>query len=424
MAVSTAKFHRNLAVSSEELHINLAVSSENDKINLAIKYINDTFGKKKKRAIMIVRYIENQIKNDFDRKKIIVVMGARQVGKTTMVNNLPQEGKTLLLNCDDYDDKAMLENKTTTELRALVSPYDFVFIDEAQRVQNIGLTLKMLGDMKLDTKIIVSGSSSFELSNTIDEPATGRLLEYKLFPLAMSELANDTSEKDEQRLIETRMIYGTYPEVVTFIGDAKRTLMSLANNYLYKDLLSYKGIKKPEVLQKLVKALALQVGSEVSYNELSNLIGIDKETVENYINLLEKCFVIFRLDSFSRNMRNEIKKGKKIYFWDNGIRNAVISNFATLENRNDKGALWENLMISERMKRNFYLQNYAQLYFWRTTQMKEIDLVEEVDGEIKTFEFKIKEGKVAKMPEDFNKNYPNSSFETITPNNFWDFVRL
>ena len=198
----------------------------------------------------------------------------------------------------------------------------------------------------------------------------------------------------------------------------------MKKNYLYKDILSYRGIKKPEVLQKLVKALALQVGSEVSFNELSNLIGIDKATVETYISLLSKCFIIFKLDSFSRNMRNEIKKGKKIYFWDNGIRNALISNFAPLDSRNDRGALWENLMISERMKRNFYLGNFAQLYFWRTLQMKEIDLIEELDGKIMAFEFKEKPGKVAKMPHDFIQNYPNATFETITPDNCQDFLRL
>jgi predicted AAA+ superfamily ATPase len=199
--------------------------------------------------------------------------------------------------------------------------------------------------------------------------------------------------------------------------------MTLTNNYLYKDLCSYKGLKKPDVLQKLVRALALQLGSEVSYNELSNLLGVDKETVENYINLLEKCFVVFRLDSFSRNLRNEIKKGKKVYFYDNGIRNAVLSNFAPASLRNDMGALWENLMVSERVKRNIYTGSYAQLYFWRTHDQKEIDLVEEEDGLLRTYEFKWN-GKVkAKQPVSFTSAYPNSSFDVISPENFWEFVR-
>ena len=220
------------------------------------------------------------------------------------------------------------------------------------------------------------------------------------------------------------MIYGLYPEVVTFPEDAKRTLMTLTNNYLYKDLFAYKGLKKPDILQKLVRALALQLGSEVSYNELSNLLGIDKETVETYINLLEKCFVVFRLDSFSRNLRNEIKKGKKIYFYDNGIRNAVISHFAPAELRNDMGALWENLMVSERVKRNAYAGNYAQLYFWRTHDQKEIDLIEDVDGRLYTYEFKWSGKARAKQPTMFANNYPDSPFTVVSPESFWEFLRV
>ena len=373
---------------------------------------------------MIDRFIQKRIANDFERGKVIVVMGARQVGKTTMIQQLPSDGKKLLLNCDDAEDREVIEDKSSAVLKNILANYDFVFIDEAQRVTEIGLTLKKIGDLKLKTHVIVSGSSSFELSGDINEPATGRLIEHQLFPFSLSELAEHTSEHEESKMLESRMIYGTYPDVVNFPGEARRTLSELTNNYLYKDILSYKGIKKPEILQKLVKALALQVGSEVSYNELSNLVGIDKATVETYIGLLSKCYIVFKLDSFSRNGRNEIKKGKKIYFWDNGIRNAVISNFAPLDSRNDKGAMWENLMISERMKRNLYLGNYAQLYFWRTMQMKEIDLVEELDGQLSTFEFKEKPGKVAKIPADFMQHYPNATFTTITPDNYWEFVRM
>lgn len=373
---------------------------------------------------MIKRLIETSILNDFNRKKVIVLLGARQVGKTTLLEELCQQGKKILsLNCDDLDDVLLIEEKTTTELRVLLSPYDMVFIDEAQRVKNIGLILKKIGDLKLDTNVIVTGSSSLDLAGEINEPATGRLIEYHLFPFSLSELANETSEREEQRMLEQRLIYGMYPEVVTFPAESKRTLMTLANNYLYKDIFSYKGLKKPDVLQKLVRALALQLGSEVSYNELSNLLGVDKETVENYINLLEKCFVVFRLDSFSRNLRNEIKKGKKVYFYDNGIRNAVLSNFAPAALRNDMGALWENLMVSERVKRNAYQGSYAQLYFWRTHDQKEIDLIEEEDGMLKTYEFKWS-GKVkAKQPASFASAYPDSSFQVISTDNYWEFVR-
>lgn len=372
---------------------------------------------------MIKRMITPSVLADYKRKKIIVLLGARQVGKTTLLQELSKDmEKVLSLNCDNSDDALALENKTSTELRHLLSPYDLVFIDEAQRVKNIGLTLKMIGDLKLDTQVVVTGSSSLDMANEINEPATGRLIEYNLYPLSLQELATDTSEREEQRLMEQRLIYGLYPEIVTVPEDAKRTLMNLTNNYLYKDLLAYKGIKKPDLVQKLVRALALQLGSEVSYNELSNLLQVDRETVENYIGLLEKCFVVFRLESFSRNLRNEIKKGKKIYFYDNGVRNAVLSHFAPLEMRNDVGALWENLMVSERIKRNAYAGDFAKLFFWRTHEQQEIDLIEEQDGQLRTYEFKWN-GKVRlNLPKTFAHAYPHSEYEVITPENFWSFV--
>ena len=373
--------------------------------------------------VMIARKIERQILKDFRKKKVLVILGARQVGKTTLLSQINQEGKKVLsLNCDNADDRLLLENRTTTELSQLLSSYDLAFIDEAQRVANIGITIKMIGDLKLDTQVIVTGSSSFDIANRVNEPATGRTIEYKLYPFSMRELADYSSQREEHRLLGNRLIYGMYPEVVMEPADAKRTLVSLANNYLYKDLLSYKGIKKPELLQNLVKALALQVGSEVSYNELGNMLGVDKETVENYIDLLEKCFVVFRLSSFSRNMRNEIKKGKKIYFYDNGIRNAVISNFAPIEMRTDAGALWENFIISERVKRNSYMGSYAQLYFWRTHDQSEVDLIEEEDGMLHTFEFKWNPRRKARLSQAFARAYPNSTFQLVSPENYWDFI--
>lgn len=373
---------------------------------------------------MIQRQIESNLKQDFGQGKVIVLLGARQVGKTTMIEALSHSANgVLMLNCDDMEDVLLIEGKSTTELKALLSPYQYVFIDEAQRVRNIGLTIKKIADLKLPTQVIVTGSSSLELANDINEPATGRTIEYKLYPLSLSELAQETSEREESRMLHQRLIYGCYPGVVTDTAHAKRTLAMLANDYLYKDILAYRGIKKPEVLQKLVRALALQVGSEVSYNELSNLLGVDKETVESYIGLLEKCFVVFRLDSFSRNLRNEIKKGKKVYFYDNGIRNAVISNYAPTELRTDTGALWENMIVSERIKRNMYNDSFAQLYFWRTHDQKEIDLIEEEDGMIRAFEFKWNPRAKSRVPEQFIKTYSPTEFTVITPDNFWDFVK-
>ncbi|MBQ8045275.1 MAG: ATP-binding protein [Bacteroidales bacterium] len=372
---------------------------------------------------MIHRIIEQLIKNDFGRGKIIVLMGARQVGKTTLFDSVVSGSSNVLrLNCDNYDDRSDLENKTSTELRQLMGNHEVVIIDEAQRAKNIGLSLKMLADLKLSMQILVTGSSSLTLANEINEPATGRLIEYNLFPLSLAELMQQTSPREEKRLLEQRMIYGLYPEVVTTPDDAKRILVNLANNYLYRDLLEYRGVKKPEVLQKLVRALALQIGSEVSYNELSRTVGVDKATVESYIDLLEKCFVVFRLPAYSSNLHSEIKRGRKIYFYDNGIRNALLSNFAPLELRDDVGMLWENMMVSERIKRNSYSRSYAQMYFWRTQQQQEVDLIEEQDGRLTAFEFKWNTKKKAKLPKTFIDNYPNTDFKVISPDNYVEFV--
>ena len=372
---------------------------------------------------MVGRLLKDSVVSDYGSGKVIVLLGARQVGKTTLLMDLEEEGKnTLFLNCDDTDDALALEGRSSTELRQLLSPYDVVFIDEAQRVRNIGLILKKIGDLKLGTQVVVTGSSSLDMAGEINEPATGRLIEYRIFPLSLPELAWESSQKEVGRTLESRMIYGSYPEVVTNPDKAKRTLMTLTDSYLYKDLYTYRGIKKPDLIQKLVRALALQLGNEVSYYELSQLLGVDKATVESYISLLEKCFVVFRLGSFSRNLRNEMKKGKKIYFYDNGVRNAVLSNFSPLELRSDAGALWENLMVSERVKRNAYCGSYAQLYFWRTHEQQEIDLVEDEDGLLRAYEFKWNPHGKASCPKSFMSAYPGSSFRVVTPSDFWSFL--
>lgn len=373
---------------------------------------------------MVLRQIGDDIKSQIHRGKVISILGPRQVGKSTLMDQISEQanGRILRFNCDDEDDVIAIQDKSSTELRQLLSPYDMVIIDEVQRVRNVGLLLKKIGDLKLDTKVLVTGSSSLGLRDKTSEPATGRLMEYNLYPFSIAEMAATSSWREERRLLENRMIFGLYPEVVNYPADAKRTLMSLTNSYLYKDILAYEGIRKPDVLKKLVRALALQLGSEVSYNELAQLLGIDSATVENYIDLLEKCFVVFRLDSFSRNLRNELKKGKKIYFYDNGIRNAVISNFAPLELRTDVGALWENLMISERVKRNSYNRDYAIPYFWRTTEQQEIDYIEDIDGSLSAYEFKWNPKAKAKLPAKFSAAYPGSSFSVITPQDYRSFI--
>lgn len=375
---------------------------------------------------MIKRNIESKIVRDFKRNKIITLLGPRQVGKTTLLEQIIEDtghDKILTLNCDNEDDRTLLQGRSSTELRNLIGNNELIVIDEAQRVENIGLTLKMMGDLKTKSNIVVTGSSSLDLGDSVNEPATGRLIEYNLFPFTISELADETSWREEYRMLSQRLIYGLYPEVVMYPEDARRTLMTICNSYLYKDLLSYDGIRKPSLLQNLVRALALQVGSEVSYNELAQLVGADKATVEKYIDLLEKCFVVFKLPSYSRNLRNEIKKGKKIYFYDNGIRNAVLSNFAMPERRTDMGALWENFLVSERLKRNAYAGNYAQMFFWRTQAQQEIDYVEECDGQLSTFEFKWNPKAKATLPKAFTEAYPGATFEVVTPDDYEGFIR-
>lgn len=371
---------------------------------------------------MIGRKILQHIENDFGKGKIIVMIGARQVGKTTLFNELISGmDDLLLLNCDNYDDRLDLEDKTSTELKQLIGNHKVVVIDEAQRVKNIGLTLKMMADLHTQAQILVTGSSSLELADAINEAATGRCFNYYLYPFSSAEMVQHTSDREEKRLLEQRLIYGMYPDAVTHPEDARKILNNLANNYLYRDLLGYKGMKKPDLLQRLVRALALQIGSEVSYNELSKTLGVDKETIANYIDLLEKCFIIFRLPSYSRNLRSEIKKGKKIYFYDNGIRNALISNFAPLELRNDVGALWENFIIGERLKQNAYNQRNAQLYFWRTVEQQEVDFIEIYDGQMMAFEMKWSKSK-ASLPSSFARNYPEAQFQIIQKDNYLQWL--
>jgi predicted AAA+ superfamily ATPase len=306
-------------------------------------------------CFVITRIIEKSILERMHQGKLLLLTGPRQVGKTTLLRQITGKlsEKQLWLNCDNPDDRLSLEDATLTSLSSLIGSYSLIIIDEAQRVRNIGLTLKLLVDNFPAVQVIASGSSALELANFIKEPLTGRKMEFNLFPFSTEEMVGNTSEREEKRLLEDRLIYGFYPEVVNHPGDAVEALFEITGSYLYKDILSLDEVRKPAILQKLLLALALQVGSEVTFNDLGNTVGIDKETAEKYLDLLEKAFVIFRLNSFSRNMRREIKKSRKIYFRDNGVRNANINNFNSLALRSDVGALWENFIISERMK---YLQ--------------------------------------------------------------------
>ena len=374
---------------------------------------------------MIPRIIQQEIEKNLFKNKVLLLIGARQIGKTTLLKQVLQNctEKSLWLNADESDVKRKLENATTsTQLLQLFGNAKLIVIDEAQQVEDIGLKLKLVIDTNPELQIIATGSSAFELLQKSNEPLTGRKKEYHLYPISFSEMVRHTSLLTEQRLLENRLIYGSYPEVINNPGNEKEVLKEITNSYLYKDVLRYDGIKKASLIDKLLVALALQVGSEVSYNELAKTIGnINSTTVEKYIDLLEKAFVIYKLPALSRNLRNEIKKGKKIYFYDNGIRNAIINNFNPLALRNDKGALWENFLISERMKKNSYAKHYCNTYFWRTFDQAEVDYIEEYDGALHVFEFKWKTNN-KKVPASLLNSYTVNSTAIVDTDNYEGFV--
>lgn len=374
---------------------------------------------------MIPRIIQQEIEKNLFKNKVLLLIGARQIGKTTLLKKVLQNctEKSLWLNADEYDVKRKLENATTsTQLLQLFGNAKLIVIDEAQQVEDIGLKLKLVIDTNPELQIIATGSSAFELLQKSNEPLTGRKKEYHLYPISFSEMVSHTSLLTEQRLLENRLIYGSYPEVINNPGNEKEVLKEITNSYLYKDVLRYDGIKKASVIDKLLVALALQVGSEVSYNELAKTIGnINSATVEKYIDLLEKAFVIYKLPALSRNLRNEIKKGKKIYFYDNGIRNAIINNFNPLALRNDKGALWENFLISERMKKNSYNKHYCNTYFWRTFDQAEVDYIEEYDGALHVFEFKWKTSN-KKVPASLLNSYTVNTTAIVDTDNYGGFI--
>lgn len=372
---------------------------------------------------MISRQLEDRLKSLMYKGKAIVLIGARQTGKTTLLHELVKSGKNVQwLDADDISIRNMIGELTIARLQTLFAQNDIIVVDEAQRVENIGIQMKLITDHLPQVQLFISGSSAFELANKVNEPLTGRKWEYQLYPFSFNELQKHFGMWNEIRNLPIRLVYGSYPDVVNNAGNEKFVLSQLTNSYLYKDILEWERIKHPDKLVKLLQALAYQVGSEVSYSELAVTVGIDKATVDKYINLLEQIQIVFRLGSFSRNLRNELKMSKKIYFYDNGIRNALIGNFNDINLRDDQGKLWENYMISEFKKKNSYSDNYCQSYFWRTTQQQEIDYIEEKDGKITAFEFKWNPKKKAKVSRTFISAYPNSEIVTISPDNYYEYL--
>ena len=372
---------------------------------------------------MISRILQKRIEDRLFKGKAILIFGPRQCGKSTIVKTIFKDQVYLYLSGDESNVREALSNTNVPTLRTLIGKNKIVVIDEAQRITNIGLTLKIITDQIQDVQVVATGSSAFELSNQVNEPLTGRKYEFMLYPLSFAEMVEHHGFLTEKALIEHRLIYGYYPEIVVKQQEEKELLKLISGSYLYKDLLMLDQIKKPVILEKLLKALALQVGSEVSYNELSQIVGASYQTIEKYIDLLTKAYVIFVLPALSRNIRKEIRKGKKIYFYDCGIRNAIINNFKPFGSRTDVGALWENYVISERMKFLYYRGIDATQYFWRTTQQQVVDLIEEHEGgDLKAFEFKWKENKRFRFPKTFTENYPGVKTYTISSENIEEFL--
>lgn len=372
----------------------------------------------------IHRILEAKIQGRLFGKKAILVFGPRQVGKTTLCMEILRKTDLpyTIFYGDDADIREAFAQANGTMLRNLIGDQKIILIDEAQRIPNIGLCLKIIVDQLPDVQVIATGSSSFDLANLSNEPLTGRKYEFFLYPLSFSEMVKHHGFLEEKRHLEHRMLYGYYPEIVTHANKEKELLNLLAGSYLYKDLLMLEGIKKPLILEKLLKALAMQLGSEVNYNELGQIVGADKNTVEKYIDLLEKAFVIFRVPAFNRNIRGELKKGKKIYFYDCGIRNAILKNFNPLSSRLDVGALWENFFLVERMKFLAANNQDAEFYFWRTTAQQEIDFIEESEGNINAFECKWNPKTKTFFPSTFRDAYPHAALKVVNSGNFEEFI--
>lgn len=375
---------------------------------------------------MIKRAIDERIQNALTKKKVVTIMGPRQVGKSTLAcAMIPEGAKVLEINGDNTDVQTMFVNVDETKMKVLIGNKNFILVDEAQKIGNVGNVLKIVAEKFNDIKVIVTGSSAFKLAEAVNESLTGRKREFRLYPLSFKEMADETSALEESRMIDHRLIYGYYPEVVTSPGDEKEVLKELIDSYLYKDVMEENNIAKPDKLVKLVQALAFQIGSTVSANELAGLVGVDAKTVERYIDILERCYIIYTLPSYAKNQRNELKFARKLYFWDMGIRNGVIGNMApvSLRSPEELGHMWENFLVAERIKRNDYAgRTFVQHYFWRTQQKKEVDLIEVEDGLMTGFEIKRKKGKRVGAPASFTAAYPEAHFECVTPDDLMSFL--
>lgn len=371
---------------------------------------------------MIERTITQNITDHFSDGKAIVIKGARQVGKTTLIKRLLPSTGVLWINGDRREDRRLWGDVNANRLKFLLEGYSYVVIDEAQRIPNIGVTAKIIIDEAFDVQLILSGSSSLNLASTLNEPLTGRKWSYELYPISWAELCGNVGNYAALQQLEERLLMGSYPEIITAERDTLRRLEEIASSYLYKDILDYGLVRKPELIDKLLRALAYQVGSEVSYNELANMLQIAADTVRRYVQLLEESYVIFRLPPLSTNPRKEISTSRKIYFVDNGIRNAVINNFDPLDLRQDHGLLWENYIVSEFHKRLKHKGDRANMYFWRSKGGAEVDLVLQDGGRYHAFEIKYNPKKNPRFPASFLENYKPQVTTIVNRENFWEVL--
>lgn len=376
--------------------------------------------------MVVPRILEAEVEANIGKNKVLLIMGTRRVGKTFLLRTIEAkiDRRVLKLNGEDLDVQETLGNLREANYKRIIGDAEVVFIDEAQAVPEIGKALKLMIDSFPELTIVATGSSSFDLLNKAGEPLTGRKISFHLYPLAQAELNKIETPLETQQSLEERLILGSYPELLQLETFQKKSeyLLELIQSYLLKDILSFEGIRQPDKILRLLRLIAYQVGSEVSYSELGTQLGISKNTVENYLDLLSKVFIIYKIPAYSTNHRKEISKGSKWYFFDNGIRNAIINDFKLLSLRNDIGALWENYLLSERIKRNDYRRENVEYYFWRTYSQQEVDLVEVRSGKLWAFEFKYASDKKIKIPTAFASAYPDATFERISKDNYLDWI--
>jgi len=370
------------------------------------------------------RTLKEKIKSWLFQGKVIILYGPRQVGKTTLTKELINEyPDSLYMNCERQPVWELLSSGNLDRIRQYLGKAKLVVFDEAQKIPRIGELLKLLIDTYPDIQYMATGSSSFDLTNVLSEPLTGRNVKFVMYPISLSELSLHYDKIQQDEMIDNLLLYGTYPDIVNRDQAQKEQLLDeLTSDYLFKDVLRFENMRRSDILINLLKAIALQAGHEVSLRELSNLLKVSVDTVQRYISLLEKSFVLFSLSSFSRNLRNEIAKGKKYFFYDLGIRNSLLQNFIPLSGRNDAGQLWENFCLIERIKYNQARSKRVNMYFWRTYQQQEIDLIEEHSGKLYAYEFKLNPRKKDKAPSTFIKSYPDSDFQIIHRQNYHQFL--